>query len=325
MGKIRWGIISTGNIANSFAQAFDVIDDAEIVAVGSRSQESADAFGDKYAIPNRHASYEALVNDPDVDAVYIGTPHPFHKDNSLLAINAGKAVLCEKPFTVNAAEAQAVINAAQAKGVFLMEAVWTRFIPIWVKIRELIAEGAIGEIRMVGGDFGFNAPYSPDGRLFDPALAGGGLLDVGVYPINLAWMTLGAPETVKSMVHLGETGVDEQGTLLFGYPNGALAHLSYTLRVDTPITGYIAGTEGTIKIGKRWFINGAFTVERGDEVQTFELPLDGNGYEYEIREVGRCLREGLTESPIMPHSDSLAIMHLMDALRADWGLKYPME
>ncbi|MEQ8674560.1 MAG: Gfo/Idh/MocA family oxidoreductase [Aggregatilineales bacterium] len=323
--KIGWGIIGTGNIAHQFAKGLKAVDDAELVAVGSRSQESADEFGDEFDVPNRHATYEALAGDPDVDAVYISTPHPMHIHNAVLCIEAGKAVLVEKPFTVNAADAKRILDAGRNNGVFVMEAVWTRFLPAHMKIKELVAEGAIGEVRMVQVDFGFRTQLEPEHRLFAPELAGGALLDVGVYPINMAWMMLGEPQSIVSAGDIGQTGVDEQAAFIFTYPQGELAVLSCAIRTDTRHEATIYGTEGRIHIPRHWWKAEKFTMQRGADVQEFEFPFDGNGYEYEAREVGRCLREGVLESPIMPQEDSLNIMRAMDTIRAQWGLTYPME
>lgn len=323
--KIGWGIIGTGNIAHQFARGLQVVEDAELVAVGSRSQESADAFADEFDVPNRHATYEALAADPEVDAVYIGTPHPMHVHNALLCIEAGKAVLVEKPFTVNERDAQRVMDAGREKGVFVMEAVWTRFIPAMMKIKELVAEGAIGEVRMVQADFGFRAPFAPEQRLFAPELAGGGLLDVGVYPMNMAWMMLGQPHSVVSAAHIGESGVDEQAAILFHYPEGQLAVLSCATRTSTQNEAIINGTEGMIRVPAYWWKAEKFSLHKGGEVEEFEFPFDGNGYEYEARAVGQCIRDGLLESDIMPQSDTLNLMRVLDDIRHQWGLTYPME
>ncbi|MBZ0289460.1 MAG: Gfo/Idh/MocA family oxidoreductase, partial [Anaerolineae bacterium] len=204
--KVRWGIIATGRIAGLFAQGLSVIPDAELVAVGSRTQEAADAFADQYNIPRRHASYEALAEDDAVDAIYVATPHPFHKDNTLLGLKNGKAVLTEKPFAINAAQAGEMINYAREKRVFLMEAMWSRFIPAMVRARQLVQQGAIGEPRMITVDFGFRAGWNPQSRVLNPELAGGALLDVGVYCISLASSIFGSqPAHIASMGHLGET------------------------------------------------------------------------------------------------------------------------
>lgn len=324
--KIRWGILGTGNIAHQFARGLSVVDDAELVAVGSRTQESADRFGAEFNVPRRHASYEALANDPDVDAIYVSTPHPFHKDNALLCLNAGKATLVEKPFAINTREAEQMIALAREKRLFLMEAMWTRFAPVMVKVRELLAQHVIGDVRMVSADFGFRTNLNPQGRLFDLALGGGALLDVGVYPVSFASMILGAPSQIVSIGHLGETGADEQNAVLFGYPQGQIAILSSATRTNTPQEAVIMGTDGTIRIASPWWKPEHFTVLlNGKPAEAFDLPFTGNGYNYEAIEVGRCLRAGELESPVISHAETLSIIRIMDTIRAQWGLVYPTE
>ncbi|MAS35775.1 MAG: dehydrogenase [Anaerolineaceae bacterium] len=324
--KIKWGILSTGNIAKQFARGLAVLPDAELVAVGSRSQESADAFGDMFNVKRRYASYEALVADEDVDAIYIGTPHSYHKENTLMCLAAGKAVLCEKPFAINAQQASEMINFAREKKVFLMEAMWTRFVPIFVHLRELLAQQVIGDIRMIQVDFGFRTKFNPEGRLFKPELGGGALLDVGIYPVSLASMIYGAPDRIVSMAHLGETGIDENSAMIFGYDGGALAVLSTAIRTNTPHLAIINGTDGRITIHSRWWVPTRMTVEIfGKETTEIELPMTGNGYNYEAAEVARCLREGLLESDVIPLDETLSIMQTLDEIRSQWHLKYPME
>lgn len=324
--KTRWGIISTGNIARKFATGLKVLPNAELLAVGSRSQEAADAFGDLFGIERRYPSYEALAQDPDIDAIYIGTPHTFHKENSLLGLSHGKAVLCEKPFTINAAEAKEVIDFARQNKVFLMEAMWTRYLPIFVRLRELLAEAVIGDVRMLTADFGFRARMNPHSRTFDLALGGGALLDVGIYPLSLASMIFGAPQRITGMTHLGETGADENSAMILGYEGGALAVLSTAVRTSTPQIAILNGTEGRITIPAQWWVGTRMTVEVfGKETTEITMPLTGNGYEYEAAEVARCLRAGLLESEVMPLDETLALMQTMDEIRRQWGLKYPME
>jgi predicted dehydrogenase len=325
-GPIRWGILGTGNIAKQFARGLAVLPDAALVAVGSRSQASADAFGELFGVQRRHAGYDALANDPDVDAVYIATPHSLHHENSLLCLRAGKAVLCEKPFTINAHQAEEVIAYGRAAGLFVMEAMWTRFLPIMVRLRQLLAEGAIGEVRMLTADFGFRAEVNPAGRLFNPALGGGALLDVGVYPVSLASMVFGAPARVTSMAHLGTTGVDEQAGIIFAYDSGQLALLSTAIRTSTPHEALLMGTAGQIKLHSPWWMPTRMSVLRaGEEAELIELPFEGNGYNYEAAEVMRCLRASERESATMPLDETLAIMRTLDALRQQWGLRYPGE
>ena len=323
---IRWGILGTGNIAHQFARGLADTPDATLVAVGSRSIDTANTFADEFDVERRHPTYEELADDDGVDAVYVSTPHPFHRDNSILLLEHGKAVICEKPFTINAGDAKAVIDVARQRDVFLMEAMWTRYLPAVVRARELIAEGAIGDVRLVQADFGFRAGINPEGRLFNLALGGGALLDVGIYVISMASMILGPrPSRVASTTQIGETGVDEQSAFLLQYPGGELAVLSCAVRTGTAVEARIFGTEGSILLHGPFFKCGALTVKRGGEEEHIDLPLEGNGYNYEAAEVGRCLRAGLKESDVMPLDETLALMELMDSIRAQWGLSYPME
>ncbi|MBA3826720.1 MAG: Gfo/Idh/MocA family oxidoreductase [Ktedonobacterales bacterium] len=322
---IRWGILGTGGIAEKFAEGLAVLDDAELVAVGSRSAASAATFGERYAVPHRHATYAELASDPDVDVIYVSTPHPFHKDNSLLCLAAGKAVLCEKPFMINASEAAEVITFARERQLFLMEAMWVRFLPIFVHLRDLLSAGAIGDIQVVHADFSFRAEFDPAGRLFDPALGGGALLDAGIYPVSLASMLLGPPSEIVSQSRFGATGVDEQAAILQRYQQGQLAVLTTATRNDAPQEILICGTTGYIRL-VNWLGGTTMTITRPQQPdEQIQMPLTGNGYNYEAAEVMRCLRAGLLESPIMPLDESLALMHNLDAIRAPWGLRYPSE
>jgi predicted dehydrogenase len=324
--KIRWGILGTGGIAKRFAQGLAVLPDAELVAVGSRSQAAADAFGDAFDVPHRHASYAALSEDPDVDVVYVATPHSLHRDNSLLCLQAGKAVLCEKPFAINTVEADEVIALARKNGRFLMEAMWTRFLPVVERARRLLAEGAIGEVRMISVDFGFRAPLDPHSRLFDLRLGGGALLDVGVYCVSLASMVFGTPARIASMAHLGQTGVDEQAAVILGYDGGQLAVLTAAIRTNTPQEALLLGTEGQIRIHSPWWRPTTLTLSiQGQEDEVMHFPFEGNGYNYEAAEVMRCLRAGRSESHVLPLDETMAIMRTMDQIRAQWDLRYPME
>ena len=323
--KVRWGILGPGRIARKFPEGLRHVAGAELVAVGSRSRENAEKFGEEFQVPRRHDSYEKLAADPDVDAVYVATPHPFHKDNSILCLKAGKAVLCEKPFTVNAADAQAVVRVARRRKVLLMEAMWSRFLPPIVKLRELLAAGTIGEVRMVMADFGFRAGWEPQSRLLNPQLAGGGLLDVGIYPVSLSSMILGMPDRVAGLAHLGQTGVDEQAAVVLGHTGGALSLIATGVRTNTPHVAYVLGTEGSIQLHPGWWRGSRLTVRAGGKTEDLDVPMVGNGYNYEADEIARCLAAGKTESDVLPLSETLSIMKTMDAIRAQWGLKYPME
>jgi len=235
-------------------------------------------------------------------------------------------VLCEKPFAINAGEAQTMIAAARERGLFLMEAMWTRFLPHIVRLRELLAAEAIGEVRMLQADFGFRTSFNPQGRLFDPALGGGALLDVGIYTASLASMIFGAPERVTGMADLGATGVDEQSAMIFGYSGGRLALLSQAIRTGSPHEALLLGTKGKIRVHSSWWKAAPMTLSvDGQPDELIDVPSVGNGYNYEAAEVGRCLREGRTESDVMPLDETLAIMRTLDELRSQWGLRYPGE
>lgn len=325
MRKVRWGILGTGAIARQFVEGLNFLQEAEVLAVGSRSEASAAEFADEREIPRRYASYDDLAADPDVEIVYVATPHPFHADNAELCLEAGKAVLCEKPFTVNAAEAERVVWLARDRGLFLMEGMWTRFFPLMEKLRRLVSEGAIGEVRMLNVDFGFRADLDPASRLFDLEL-GGALLDVGVYCVSLASMVLGKPSRAVGLSHLGETGVDEQASVVLEHEGGRLANLSIGIRTATPQEVTIMGTDGYLRVHSPWWRPTSMTICRpGKESETVEAPVSGNGFNYEAAEVMRCLEAGATESEIMPLDETLSVMRTMDGIRAAWGLRYPGE
>lgn len=322
----KWGIIGTGNIARQFARGLRYVPDAELVAVGSRSRTTADHFGAEFNVSKRYPTYEALLDDPDVEVIYISTPHPFHYENTMMCLDAGKHVLCEKPFAMNVKQVNNMIRSARHKKLFLMEAMWTRFLPAMVKVKELIAAGAIGEARMLTADFGFRADFDPQNRLFAPELGGGALLDVGVYPIALASMLWGTPDNITAKAHLGATGVDEQIALIFQYRDGQLAQLSAATRVRTPQEAWIMGTEGMIHITPEWWRPTRFSlIKPGAAPEVFDLPYEGTGYQFEAIEVGWALRAGELESPVMPLDESLEIMRMMDTARAQIGLTYPNE
>lgn len=322
----RWGILGPGNIARSFATGLKSVPGAELAAVGSRSQEKADKFGDEYGATKRYGSYEELVNDPNVDAIYIATPHSHHYEHGLLSLNAGKATLIEKPFTLNEEQASELVQRSRELNVFLMEAMWTRFTPVMGKLRELVKSGAIGELRMVDADFGFRAGVNPEGRLFNPALGGGALLDVGVYTISLASMLLGPPTAITGLASIGETGVDEQSAMILAYGKGELAVLSTAIRTNTVHEAIVYGTEGRIRVASPWWIPKTMTLHAdGKAEEVFDLGYEGNGYNYQAAEVEKCVRAGKIESEIMPLNETLSIMNTTDTLRAQWGVKYPQE
>jgi predicted dehydrogenase len=312
---LGWGLIGTGGIAQSFAADLMYTESGRAAAVGSRHMDSANRFADRLNIPNRHASYEALVADPDVDVVYVATPHPMHHANALLALRAGKPVLVEKAFTMNATEAEELVATARAEGLFLMEAMWTRFLPHVAEIRRLLAEGALGEVVTVTADHGQWFAQDRDFRLFAPELGGGALLDLGVYPVSFASMVLGKPDRIVTLVDPAFTGVDGQTSMLFGYASGAQAVLTCTLFAESPTRGAIVGTDARIEIDGNFYAPTSFDViSRTGERTRFEASHEGRGLWHEAQEVARCLREGLLESPFMPLDESVEIMQTMDAV-----------
>ncbi len=323
--KIKWGIMGPGRIAHKFAQSLKCSEAAEIIAVGSRSIGRAAEFAKEYGISRAYGSYADLVADPDIDIIYVATLHPAHFECALLCIKARKAVLCEKPFTINAFETNILVKTARESGLFLMEAMWMRYLPAMVKLRELLTENAVGKIRMVKADFGNRIPWEPDGRLLNPELGGGALLDVGIYPVSFAAMILGAnPTKISGQAYLGTTGVDEQFSAILGYEEGRIAVLSGAVRTSLPNEARIIGTEGHIRVPDFWRASSLELCKNG-QVEKFELPFRSTGYIHEAQEAMYCLREGLTESNIMPLDESLKIMKILDNLRRQWGLKYPSE
>ena len=321
MSELRWGILGTGSIAAKFAEGLSAIPDADLVAVGSRARSTAEAFALEHGARRAHATYEELASDPDVDAIYIATPHVLHRENTLACIAGGKAVLCEKPFAMNQREAEEMVAAARARGTFLCEAMWTRFLPGTRRVRELIASGEIGEPRQLECDFGFRTDFNPEGRLFNPALGGGALLDVGIYCVAYARMVFGsAPQKIQSAAHLGETGVDEQSAYLFQYDSGAFARMSSATRTQTAHRATISGTEGSIEIPGFWhaqevIVNG----------ETESHPHIGNGYSHEAIAVAEALAAGETECAEVSLDETLELSATLDEIRAQWGLTYPAD
>jgi predicted dehydrogenase len=332
---LRWGVVGTGGIAATFVADLGLLPDAEVVAVGSRSADGAEKFGDRFGIDRRHGSYAELVADPQIDAVYIATPHPFHAEHALQAIDAGKPVLVEKPFAMNACEARNVVDAARAAGVFCMEGMWTRFLPHMVRLRELLAEGVLGEILALSADQGVRFAPDPEHRLFAPELGGGALLDLGIYPFSFASMVLGVPETIRASATAAFTGVDQTTSAVLTYPGGAHAVLVCTSAASTPMRAWIAGSEGRIELDRPWYRPSSLTLTRPDgSVESYETPPDvaqdgphgpAKGMRFEAAEMARCLREGLLESPVMPLDETVSIIGTLNEVRDQIGLSYATE
>ncbi|MCL2820568.1 MAG: Gfo/Idh/MocA family oxidoreductase [Oscillospiraceae bacterium] len=325
MSEFKWAILGPGSIANKFAEGISSAQGAKLYAVGSRSMERAEAFAAKYSAVKAYGSYEELVKDKEIDCVYISTPHPMHFDAAMLCINNGLNVLCEKPFAVNKKEALTMISAAQEKGVFIMEAHWTRFLPAIKEAVSWIEKGKIGDVRMIHCDFSFRIDFDPESRLLKKELGGGGLLDVGCYTLSMATMLFGyEPETITGVADIGKTGVDEQAAMLLRYKSGQIAVLSCGVRTATYHDLNIFGEKGSICIKNFWNTDSATLFIDGEQPVTFS-EKDGNGYNYEIMAVMEAVRAGEIECRLMPHAETLAITGLSDTLRGLWGLKYPSD
>jgi uncharacterized protein (TIGR00369 family) len=323
---VRWGILGTGGIAGSFASDLRLTDSGVAVAVGSRSQAAADRFADSYGIASRHDSYESLVADPGVDVIYVATPHPMHRDNAILALRAGKHVLVEKPFTMNAAEAREVVAVARERGLFAMEAMWTRFLPHVGVIREWLGKGLLGDLVTVTADHGQWFAEDAGFRLFAPELGGGALLDLGVYPVSFASMVLGQPSRVVSMSDPAFTGVDAQTSMLFGYDSGAQAVLTCTLRAKSPTRAAIVGTDARIEVEGNFYAPTTVTLRprKGDPIRV-ESVHEGGGLRHQADEVARRLAAGDVESPLMPLDETISIMETMDLVLAQARPAAPRE
>lgn len=321
---LRWGIIGTGGIASSFAKDLRFLSDHRLAAVGSRSAAKAQAFAAEHGAERAHGSYEALVADPGVDAVYVSTPHPMHCRDTLLALGAGKHVLVEKPFAMDASEASRMVALAREKGLFLMEAMWTRFLPHIAELRKIFSSGALGRILTVIADHGQYIAYDPENRLYAPELGGGALLDLGIYPVSFANMVLGAPRRIMALSDAAPTGVDAQTSILFQYDSGAQAVLTTTSGAAGPIRAAVVGTEARVEIERFFFTPSSFTLTArdGKVLQRYENDYRGHGLREEAAEVARCLRAGLSESPVLTLDESLSIMRTMDEIRKQIGLEY---
>ncbi len=316
---IRWGILGPGSIARKFATGLRTLPQAQLAAVASREVARAREFAAEFGAFRAYGSYEALIADPAIDIVYIATPHVFHCEQSLLCLNGGKAVLCEKPLCVNEAEARRVVETARANRCFLMEAMWTRFFPLMERLQVLLAEGEIGDLRLLTADFGFPGDPDPASRLWNPTLGGGGLLDVGVYPLSLAQMLLGEPQKVLGLAQLAETGVDEQAAWLLEYSGGRMASGCCSIQALTLQEAHLSGTRGAIRIHAPWWRPSGLTVHKPDGTQhEWALPYAGNGYQYEAAAAMECLERGALEHPLMTHEASLAVMRTLDRLRSTW-------
>jgi predicted dehydrogenase len=320
--KVRWGIIGLGGIAHKFAEDIQKVPNAELLAVASRYKAKADAFGIQYNAKRAYESYQLLADDPQVDAVYIATPHAFHKDLSLLCLNRKKAVLCEKPFAMNSIQVKEMIETAKDSGTLLMEALWTMFLPHYQMVLRLIKEGAIGNITGLEADFGFKAQYEPESRLVKKGLGGGSLLDIGIYPIFLALSVLGMPDEIEASATYFDSGADSSCDMIFSYGNHVKAHLHSSFLKQTPTVATIFGEQGKLHIHPRFHAPSSFSIEKEGKIEEFDFAVDTNGYSFEIEHFNNLLLNGKTESPLMSFRTSEQLIQLLDAVRTRIGLDY---
>lgn len=324
---MKWGILATGTIAAKFADTINRMEGQQLVACASRSVAKAEAFAQKFGIPHAHASYEALVADPEVEVIYIATPNNLHAENCRLCLNAGKHVLCEKPLTPTRAEGETLFALAAEKGLFLMEAFWIRHLPVLQKMQTLLREGAIGEVVYARSDYGFVAKGARKDRKFDSALAGGALLDIGVYNLGFMRMVMGdtEPEILASRCHINEYGTDDFSTVLLRYPGDKTATITTAIGIEMPRAAVIYGTAGRMELEDFQAAQRLVVYPAEKEPYTIELPFAVNGFEYQVEEATRCIAAGAAASKVLAPQDTLAVLGQMDALRAAWGLKFACE
>lgn len=326
MKKIRWGIIGTGQVAHSFASDFRYVKSGELRAVASRDKASADKFSAEFDIELAFMDYFSLINSHEVDVIYIAVPHIYHYDLTKACILAGKAVLCEKPFTLNESQSKELYDLALANNVFVMEAMWTRFNPVIEQVLEWVEEGDIGTLSSIQANFNFLAPTDPEHRLMKLEMGGGALLDIGIYPVFLAQLFFGKPDFIQNQAVIGDSEVDVFEQMLLGWESGQLALLEASLISYNPNRAVLSGSKGYIEIASEWFKAKSCRIVIGeDQVRAVEFDFPGNGYQFEVDEVNRCLEEGLLQSPNHSWQDSLELIATLDEVRQDIGLFYPGE
>ena len=327
--KIRWGILGCGRIARKFAADLRLVADAELTAIASRNKETLEQFAKDFPCKHLHNSYEALAANDEVDVIYVATPHSHHYEHTMLCLNHNKAVLCEKAFAINSRQASEMIKTAKERKIFLMEALWTKFLPHFKKLQELLEQKALGDIKSVLANFGFKTSDTSPQRLFDPLLGGGSLLDIGIYNVFITISVLGKPDSIEATMIPSSTGIDEQIAVLFKYNNGAMAQLFSSFTTNLPIQAEINGTEGCITLTTRFYEPSA-TIQLSKKIpyEREVIPFEkeaGVGYHYEARHVNECLKKGLIESPVMTHADTLLLMEILDTIRNKARIEYPQD
>jgi predicted dehydrogenase len=326
MKKLNWGIIGPGSIARNFADALAVSEKGQLFAVASRDINKAQNFANKYAASKVYDSYQHLVDDPQVDIIYIATPQSFHYEQAKLCLEAGKHVLMEKPLTINAMQTENLIRLAQSKNLLLQEALWSRFIPCFTQVKQWISEGKIGQLQYICSDIGFAFGDRPDHRLFKAELGGGALLDLGVYSITLSQLIIGEhPSQIQAMGNVSGSNVDLNAAVNMSYPSGCYAQFTCTIMAQASNSMTIMGSAGRIVLpGHFWNGNKAILQQDGD-VEEIDFPHKANGFEYQIEESMACVNAGLVSSEMMPHRDSLGVMQTMDEIRRQIGLQFSTE
>lgn len=319
---IRWGIIGLGGIAHKFAKDLLTVEDCELYAVASRTQDKADAFASQYGASKAYDTYEALANDPHVDVAYIATPHALHKDNTIMCLKKGIAVLCEKPFAMNLDEVQEMITVANAHNTLLMEALWTRFLPHYNYVLELLKEKTFGDILKLEASFGFYREFNGDARLFNKSVGGGSLLDLGIYPIFAALTILGIPHQIEAQATFFENGADSSCNMTFRYPNNVSAYLKCSLIEDLPTKAIMHLKKGTVKIDRQFYAPGSVTISIDGTTETKRFECNTLGYNYEIGHFNQLLRSGKTESDLMTFDFSKQLIKTLDDVRLKIGLEY---
>ena len=327
--KIRWGILGCGRIAKKFASDLCLVEDAELIGAASRNKDTLEQFVKDFPVKHAHTSYEELAANNEVDVIYIATPHSHHHEHTILCLNHNKAVLCEKAFAINSRQAKEMIGLAKEKKIFLMEALWTKFLPHYKKLQGLLQQKTLGDVKSMLVNFGFKTSAASPQRLFDPALGGGTLLDIGIYNVFMTVSVLGKPEMIEATMTPAATGIDEQIAVLFKYNNGAMAQLFSSFSTNLPVQAEINGTEGNLTLTSRFYEPSA-TIQLSKKVP-YEREIiqvekeSGFGYQYEARHVNECLKKGLTESPVLTHADTLSLMETLDTIRMKAGIKYPVD
>lgn len=326
MQQLKWGLLGTGWIAEQFANALADLPNAQRWSVLSRNQASAESFAQTHQFAHAYSDQAAFLADPELDVVIIGSPHPRHAEQTIACLNAGKHVLCEKPMGINSQQVEAMIAAAQANQRFLMEAMWMWFHPSTIKAKQLLEAGAIGKPHLFHADFSVHFPFDPSHRMYDPALGGGALLDIGIYPLALALYLFGAPTSVYGQAQLGQTGVDEQESIILEYGDDRQANCVASVRAAGPCEATVTGSSGYIRFQRNfWHSQQLLVQSNGQAIETLDLPFIGNGYVAEVAHVAECIQAGLIESPIVTWEASRSLINTMDQLRQSWGITYPDE